>query len=104
MSFIELNISKIVELCQKYRVKTLAVFGSILTDRFNENSDVDFLVDFENFDPDSMEFDYARNYWDLQDSLEQLFGRNVDLVEEKGLRNKYFIENVNRTKQILYAK
>lgn len=104
MSFIELNISKIVELCQKYRVKTLAVFGSILTDRFNENSDVDFLVDFENFDPDSMEFDYVRNYWDLQDSLEQLFGRNVDLVEEKGLRNKYFIENINRTKQILYAK
>ena len=47
MKLIELNINTIIELCRKYKVKTLAVFGSILTDKFNEKSDVDLLVDFE---------------------------------------------------------
>lgn len=47
MKLIEINIAKIIELCKKYRVKTLAVFGSILTDRFNDESDVDFSFTFE---------------------------------------------------------
>lgn len=103
MTLIEKNLSKIIELCKKYRVKTLSVFGSVLTDKFNDNSDVDLLVTFLPYNPDDMEFDYCRNYWDLQDSLEKLFSREVDLVEEDGLRNKYFIANVNRTKQLLYG-
>ena len=103
MKLIELNLEKIYELCRKYKVKTLSVFGSILTDRFNDESDVDFLVDFLPFDPDSLEFDYVRNYIDLAESLEDLFGRKVDLVVESGLRNKYFIANVNRTKQLIYG-
>ena len=103
MNLIEKNLPMITELCKKYRVKTLSVFGSVLTDRFNEQSDVDFLVTFLPHNPDDMDFDYCRNYWDLQDSLEELFRREVDLVEEEGLRNKYFITNVNRTKQLLYG-
>ena len=104
MSLIELNIQKIFELCRKHRVKTLSVFGSILTNRFNEKSDIDLLVDFEQYNPDSKDFDYFKNYWDLQSALESLLGREVDLIEEKGLRNKYFIENINRTKQTIYGK
>ena len=103
MKLIELNLEKIYELCRKYKVKKLSVFGSILTDRFNDDSNVDFLVDFESFDPDSLEFDYVKNYIDLAESLENLFGRKVDLVVESGLRNKYFIANVNRTKQLIYG-
>lgn len=103
MNLIQMNIDKITELCKKYRVKTLSVFGSILTDRFNDDSDIDFLVTFLPHNPDDMNFDYCRNYWDLQDSLEELFRREVDLVEEKGLKNKYFIANVNRTKQLVYG-
>lgn len=103
MKLIELNIEKIYELCRKYKVKTLSVFGSILTDRFNDESDVDLLVDFEPFDPDDLEFDYVTNYIDLVESLENLLGRKVDLVIESGLRNKYFIANLNRTKQIIYG-
>ena len=94
MNLIEKNRPKIIELCKKYRVKTLSVFGSVLTDRFNDNSDIDFLVTFLPHNPDDMNFDYCRNYWDLENSLENLFGREVDLVEEDGLRNKYFIANV----------
>ena len=103
MKLIELNLEKIYELCRKYKVKTLSVFGSILTDRFNDESDVDLLVDFLPYDPDSLEFDYVMNYIDLAESLEDLFGRKVDLVVESGLRNKYFIANVNRTKQLIYG-
>lgn len=103
MNLIELNLQKIIELCKKYRVKSLAVFGSILTDKFNDNSDVDFLVDFEPYDPDNLEFDCLVNYLDLVDDLESIFKRKVDLIVEKGLKNKYFISNINRTKQLIYG-
>lgn len=100
MKLIELNLQKIIDLCHKHKVKTLAVFGSILTDRFNDESDVDLLVDFDTTDHE--QWDYVSNYFDFRDSLERLFGRKVDLIEEGGLRNKYFIANVNRTKQMIY--
>ena len=101
MKLIELNMSRILDLCRKYKVKTLAVFGSILTDKFNEDSDVDLLVDFQPIDHEKE--DYVSNYFGLRDSLEQLFGRKVDLIEEKGLRNKYFLSVVNSTKQTIYG-
>ncbi len=101
MKLIELNLQGIIDLCRRHKVKSLAVFGSILTDRFNDQSDVDLLVDFEPTDPDK--FDYVTNFFDLQDSLELLLKRKVDLVVERSLRNKYFINNVNRTKQVIYG-
>lgn len=101
MKLIELNIQRIIDICRRHKVKSLAVFGSILTDRFNDQSDVDLLVDFEPTDPDK--FDYVTNFFDLQDSLESLLKRKVDLVVGSALRNKYFINNVNRTKQIIYG-
>ncbi len=101
MKFIELNLQRIIDLCRKHKVKTLAVFGSILTDRFNDQSDVDLLVNFEPIDHET--FDYVSNYFDLLDALERLFNRKVDLIEEKGLRNKYFVANVNRTKKVIYG-
>lgn len=101
MKLIELNLQRICDLCRRHKVKTLAVFGSILTDRFNDRSDVDMLVDFEPVDHDK--FDYVSNYFNFREALERLFDRKVDLIEEKGLRNKYFIANVNRTKQLIYG-
>lgn len=101
MKLIELNLQRILDLCRQHRVKSLAVFGSILTDRFTDNSDIDLLVDFETVDHEK--FDYVSNYFNLRDALELLFNHKVDLIEEKGLRNKYFIANVNRTKQMIYG-
>ena len=101
MNLIELNLQRIIDLCQLHKVKSLAVFGSVLTDRFNDRSDVDLLVDFESLDPDK--FDYVTNFFDLQDSLESLLKRKVDLVVGSSLRNKYFINNVSRTKQVIYG-
>lgn len=101
MKLIERNLQFILTLCRRHRVRSLAVFGSILTDRFSDDSDVDLLVDFEPFDLEKI--DYLSNYFNFRDALEQLFGRKVDLIEEKGLRNKYFIDNINRTKQVIYG-
>ena len=101
MKLIELNLQRIFELCRLHKVKTLSVFGSILTDRFNDASDVDLLVNFDTSDHEK--WDYVANYFDFQEELEKLFGRKVDLVVEKGLKNKYFIQNINRTKQLIYG-
>ena len=100
MKLIELNLQRIAELCRKHKVKTLAVFGSILTDKFNDQSDVDLLVNFDTTEHEK--WDYVTNYFDFQEALEKIFDRKVDLVVEKGLKNKYFIANVNRTKQMIY--
>lgn len=102
MKLIELNLQRIFALCRKHRVRTLSVFGSILTDRFSDKSDVDLLVNFDTTDHEN--WDYVGNYFDFQKALEDLFGRKVDLVVEKSLKNKYFIDNVNRTKQLIYAR
>ncbi len=101
MKLIELNIAKIIDICRNHKVKSLAVFGSVLTDRFNDKSDIDFLVDFENVSLDS--FDYVDNFLSLLASLENLLGRTVDLVVGASMRNKYFIRNVNRTKKVIYG-
>lgn len=101
MKLIELNLQRILDLCRKHRVRSLSVFGSILTDRFNDQSDVDLLVDFDTTDHEK--WDYVRNYFDFQEALEKIFGRKVDLVVEKALKNKYFIQNVNRTKRLIYG-
>lgn len=101
MKLIELNLQRIIDLCRKHKVKTLAVFGSILTDRFNDQSDVDLLVNF--YTTDHEKWDYVSNYFDFQEALEKVLGRKVDLVVEKGLKNKYFIQNVNRTKHLIYG-
>lgn len=101
MKLIEINLQRIFDLCRKHRVKSLAVFGSILTDRFNDHSDVDLLVNFDTTDHEK--WDYVTNYFDFRDALESLFGRKVDLVVEKALKNKFFIQNLNRTKQLIYG-
>lgn len=101
MRLIELNLQRILELCRKHRVKTLSVFGSILTDRFNDQSDVDLLVDFEQADHES--FDYVSNYFDLKDSLEQLFNRTVDLIEYGENLNPIFKALVDKKKRIIYG-
>lgn len=101
MKLIELNLQYIIALCKKHKVKTLSVFGSILTDRFNDDSDVDLLVDFEPIDHDK--FDYVSNYFDLRDALERLFMRKVDLIEYGSNLNPLFKAIVDKKKQLIYG-
>jgi len=99
MTHLNQYITPIAALCQKHNVKTLYVFGSILTPHFSANSDVDLLVDF-NINPD---VDYVDNYISFKDSLCQLFNRPIDLLENSGIRNKYFRSNIDRTKKLIYG-
>ena len=100
MKLIELNIEKIYELCRKYKVKTLSVFGSILTDRFNDESDVDFSATFY---PEEDPLVSGDNFINLYMGLEKLMGRKIDLVSEEAIRNKYFKEELEETKQLIYG-
>ncbi|MDO5395133.1 MAG: nucleotidyltransferase domain-containing protein [Bacteroidales bacterium] len=100
MHLINDNIQKLFVLCQKHKVRKLYAFGSILTSKFNEKSDVDILVDFNS------EIDhttYADNYFDLYHALKALFGRDVDLVDESAVRNPYFKEELDETKYLIYG-
>ncbi len=96
--YLDNYIDQIRTLCNQNKVRRLFVFGSVLTDRFNESSDVDLLVDIAQSDP----FDYAESYFDLKFKLQDLLKRPVDLLEEKSLKNTYLIENINQTKKLLY--
>lgn len=99
-SIIETNITSIEKLCKENKVEKLYVFGSVLSDNFNKKSDLDFIVSFDK----AIELlDYADNYFNFLFSLEELFKRDVDLVTEKSLCNPYFIEELNNTKQLIYA-
>ena len=89
----------IVELCKAHKVKFLYIFGSALTEKFHKESDVDFIVDFENLPVE----DYVDNYFDLKFSLEEILKRSVDLLEEKAIKNPYFLQNINRQKQLVYG-
>lgn len=99
MNFFNSYLPKIIALCQKHKVKKLFAFGSVLTNRFTDKSDIDLVVDFDYV---SLE-DYADNYFDLKYALENLFSREVDLLEDKAIRNPYLKENVDATKIQLYG-
>jgi predicted nucleotidyltransferase len=82
----------ISKLCEIHKVKSLYAFGSVLTDKFDANSDIDLIVEFSNV---SLE-DYADNYFDLKFSLEEILKRPIDLLEEKAIKNPYFKQAVNQ--------
>ena len=103
MKVIEMNIEKIIALCKKYKVAKLWVFGSILTPRFNENSDIDFSV---NFDADAIQregLDWADIFFDFMHELENIFDRRIDLVCDDAVKNKFFREELDNTKQLIYG-
>jgi predicted nucleotidyltransferase len=85
------NMDKIKALCLAHNVKNLFAFGSVCTDRFSDNSDIDLLITFNPMDYG----DYADTYFVLADKFENLFHRPVDLVTDKSLKNPYFIESIN---------
>ena len=95
------NIEAIRDLCKKHHVKTLYLVGSAAKEtKFSDESDVDFLYKFRK--EDIPEMDYADNYFDLLFELQDMLNRKVDLVAEEKMKNPYFIESINRDKQIIY--
>src|ERR1051325_9721245 len=98
---IEEHLGEVRALCEKYRVKRLAVFGAAVKGTFDpERSDLDFVVEFE-WDPDPLE--RGPPYLELGDELKDLFRRNIDLVVASPVLNPYFAEVLRATQQPVYA-
>jgi len=93
------HISEIKKLCEQNKVDKLYVFGSVLTDKFSKDSDVDFVVDIKDKDPIS----YSDLYFGLKFGLEDLLNRPIDLLEERAIRNPYFRQHLDETKQLIYG-
>ena len=95
IKYIETDLKKV---CESFGVKRLLSFGSINTDKFGKNSDIDILVKFDN----SKISDPFDRYFGLKENLENLFKRPVELVFEKKFNNPYFKESVDKTKRVIY--
>lgn len=94
---IDIPMETLAELCRRYHVRELAVFGSVLRDDFRDGSDIDILVEYE---PDARVGLYE--HFDLQLELERLLRRKVDLVSKRGL-NVVIRDDVLLSSQVLYA-
>jgi uncharacterized protein len=97
-SNLSIPLKTIGEFCLKWRVRELALFGSVLRDDFRSDSDVDVLVELAANHGLSL-YDWV----DMQEELERLFGRRVDLVSKKGLKNPIRRREILRTAEVLYA-
>jgi uncharacterized protein len=91
-------LKSIEKLCHLNRVKSLYAFGSVLTDHFGEESDVDLIVDLEENDP----LEYTEKYFDLKFGLERILGRSVDLLEERADLNPIIRQEIERSKVVVY--
>ena len=90
----------LAQLCVQYRVRRLELFGSATGERFNpDTNDLDFLVEFQELSPR----EHADAFFGLMEELQQMFGRPVDLVELRAIRNPYFLQAVEQTRTLLYA-
>ena len=98
--FLASRRDEVADLCHRFHVSSLEVFGSAVTDRFDPaRSDLDLLVEFEASIPRNLFEDYFPLKW----ALEALFGRSVDLVEPSAIRNPFFLDGIDRGRVPLYA-
>ena len=96
------RFTELEQLCKRFRVRRLYLFGSATTDRFDpRTSDLDFVVDMADRQPTG---EYANRYLGLAEALEKLFNRPVDLITEQSIRNPYFLQEVETTRQLLYEQ
>ncbi|MEZ4909406.1 MAG: nucleotidyltransferase domain-containing protein [Saprospiraceae bacterium] len=100
MDIIKKYQNSLIDICKNFKVDELFVFGSILTDKFKEDSDIDFIVSLASEDP----IEYAENYLELKFALSNIFKRKIDLLEQKAIKNKTFEHIINKQKKLVYAR
>ena len=98
MKSVKFNKNELKILCAQHEVKNLSLFGSVVTEKFHKESDIDVLVNFKIKDL----YNYFNNYLSLKEKLSKLFGRKVDLVEEQTLKSPILINSIKKTKQIVF--
>ncbi|HUT54694.1 MAG TPA: nucleotidyltransferase family protein [bacterium] len=95
---ITVDMEKIKSFCRKWKVKELSLFGSVLTDDFRPESDVDVLVELRPGHGLTL-YDWL----DMADELKAIFGREVDLVAKRGLKNPFRRRNILESAEVVYA-
>lgn len=100
MDEINKHIEQVRKLCDANKVKTLFAFGSVIKNNLSRDSDIDLLVDIEDEDP----LTYSDRYFELKFSLEKLFGRKVDLLELRALKNRFLKQEIDNTKLQIYGE
>ena len=91
--------SELAELCRRHRVQRLDLFGSAATSQFDErHSDLDFIVSFR---PEAR-VGYTSEFFQLQEELERLFGRKVDLLFDMEFRNPHLRTAIDETRILIY--
>ena len=96
---IDLKTEQLEQLCKKFNVKELYLFGSATSDEFTADSDLDFIIKFNRQGCEGA-FD---QFIDFEKELEQIYGRPVDLYHHKKFRNSIFQQEVERSKELLYT-
>lgn len=98
MEEINKHIDQIKKLCISNEVKSLFAFGSVIKNKLRSDSDIDLIVDFDDTDPLS----YSEKYFDLKFNLEKIFNRKIDLLELKAIKNRFFKQQIDQTKILIY--
>ena len=95
---IDIPMDQLAELCKRWQIVELSLFGSVLRDDFTPESDVDVLLVFaEGHHPGIDE------YIGMQSDFEGLFGRRVDLVNRRYLRNPFLLRDILDTREVIHA-
>jgi len=98
---IEEKLEKLIELGDKYKVKRIFVFGSIVKGTFNpQNSDIDLIVELEDLPP-TEKGELLMKLWT---ELEKLFARRIDLITNTEVKNPYLRKEIEKSKFLLYDR
>lgn len=100
MNILNQHIEQIRKLCELNKVSALFAFGSVTTDKFKPDSDIDLVVDIDDNDPIS----YSDKYFNLKFQLQEILKRHIDLLEQKAIRNRFLKTEIDRTKIQIYGK
>lgn len=98
---IQQHFDSLSKIFRNHRIDRAYIFGSALNESYSYESDIDFLIEFDKNLKDPLK--KGELWWNLHDSLRDLFNREIDLVTESSLKNPYFIEELNRTKRLIYG-
>ena len=98
--FLEKHREELIDLCKKHHVERMFVFGSVLNKNFSSQSDVDFLIKIKEVPVDV----YTDSFFEIYEGLQNILKRKVDLLTEQSISNPYFLEEINRTKTLIYSE
>lgn len=100
MKEINEHIDEIKQVCTSNKVKSLFAFGSVTTDDLRPDSDIDLIVDIDENDP----LEYTDYYFNLKFGLEELLNRQIDLLEQRAIKNKFLKNQIEKTKVLVYGR